>query len=274
MTGDTVNQDLVVEGNERLGRLAVGASCPGGEARLPPRRKGLDDLPCPFAIVIASRVISRSMAAVRRPRGHGFGDRERAVWGPEARVIAPWGNRQLLVTPKNDDAHPLVVGRDLVHLNANQWVGPHPLDLLPRGREAIEAPGSFMVGKVDRDDVGLILMHASQLGQPRSASTRRHSSLLISRITIVHLHRRALAQASPLPGESAPAHRLLPTNGALTRGAAELSSVMAWLLLIARCSASESGRRLKLVCPNFRRSTIASRGRDTEAIKQAACHRA
>jgi hypothetical protein len=56
MTRDTVDPDPVVDRNERLGRVAVSASSPGGQARLPPHWMGLEDLPGLFPLVIAPLV--------------------------------------------------------------------------------------------------------------------------------------------------------------------------------------------------------------------------
>ena len=64
MTRDTVDPDPVVDRKVRLGRVAVGASCPGGGARLPPHGMGLEDLPGPFPLVVAPRVIAQAMTAV------------------------------------------------------------------------------------------------------------------------------------------------------------------------------------------------------------------
>src|ERR1019366_8295723 len=106
---DTVNSDPVVDRNKRVRRVAVGASCPGGQARLPPHWMGLEDLPGPLPFVIATFVIALTMMAISRPSGNRFADVPWTLWTPEARAIAPCSLRQLLVAAKSDDAQPLEI---------------------------------------------------------------------------------------------------------------------------------------------------------------------
>lgn len=67
---------------------------------------------------------------------------------------------QFLVSPENDDAHPLTFIHNLIQFDADQRIRTHPLDFLAWRRKAIEI-GVF-VHKIDGNDVGLILMRTRQ----------------------------------------------------------------------------------------------------------------
>src|SRR4029079_16323988 len=153
MPRDAVDPDSVENGNERRGCIPVGASSPCNASWFRPRRIRLENLPGLFPLVIARIVSARTMLPVRRPRRHGFADLPRTLRRPDARAFARRGLRQFLVAPKSDDADPLIVGNDLIDLDADPWVGPHPLDLLARRRETVETLGLFMKGEIDGDDV-------------------------------------------------------------------------------------------------------------------------
>jgi len=40
--------------------------------------------------------------------------------------------RQFFIAARNQDAGPVLLAHDLVCLQANQWIGPHPFDFLAR----------------------------------------------------------------------------------------------------------------------------------------------
>ena len=54
---------------------------------------------------------------------------------------------------------------DVLDLYANLWVFPHPLDLLTDGRKGVETGSYRIKRKMDRDDVGLVVVGASQPAQ-------------------------------------------------------------------------------------------------------------
>src|ERR1700722_20192546 len=71
--------------------------------------------------------------------------------------------RQLLVTAYNNQAHPLFVAHHSIRLHADLRVGPHPIDFLPHGGEAIQIV--IVVNEGNGHDVGLRALGAPQPAQ-------------------------------------------------------------------------------------------------------------
>ena len=157
MPRDVAESDSEVDRDNWLRGVAVNARCPCGASRFAPHRiNGLEELPGPFPLARGSLVTIRlAITALRSTLGE-----------PGVRRVARCGQWQLFISPHSDDAHPLVSRHDFVYLDADLRVGPHPLDLPARERKGAETPEPLIPCEVDGNDVGLIVMCASQPRQP------------------------------------------------------------------------------------------------------------
>jgi hypothetical protein len=84
--------------------------------------------------------------------------------------------RKLLVLAEDYQRCPLFKTGEFLHLEAHEWIHPHPIDLLSHCRIAIEAS----IGEVDmdRDDVRL-LVHSTR--EASDACARKHRLALAVR---------------------------------------------------------------------------------------------
>jgi hypothetical protein len=68
----------------------------------------------------------------------------------------------LFISPESEDRRPVIPVGDVLDLYANLGVFSHPRDLLADGRKGIETSSYRIKGEMDGDDVGLVVVGASQ----------------------------------------------------------------------------------------------------------------
>lgn len=100
--------------------------------------------------------------SVERNRGGLPPDRMhlKEALGDTSRVLIIGGVWEFLVTPENDDAHPLPVSDEFVHFETDEGILSHPFDLLTECGVAIEE----LSLEIDMygNDVGLVVPGARQ----------------------------------------------------------------------------------------------------------------
>ena len=74
--------------------------------------------------------------------------------------------QQFFVPAKYQDAGPIVLTQDLVSIYADEWIGPHPFDLLSGRRESEQTVG--FVREVDGHNVGLVIARTSQSAEAQT----------------------------------------------------------------------------------------------------------
>jgi hypothetical protein len=116
VTGDVVNVDAIEDG---AGKSGFASRLGGGVSGLPPHS------------AVFEGVLS---GAANFPVFGFFGE--------------------FLETTENDNASPVIVGKDFVGFDADERIGAHPIDFLAEGGEAVETVA--FVSEIDGNDVGLV----------------------------------------------------------------------------------------------------------------------
>jgi hypothetical protein len=162
----SVDEDAIKDWNKRLHWIPEGV---GTSTRLPPLCMLMKHGMC----VIPQIVMLFVPGLPYFPANVGS-----ICWPPQIGLLVFFLSfRQFLVSPKDDDAHPLSVIYNFIQFDTDPWVGSHPLDFLARRRKAIEI--RILVNEIDGNNVGLILVRTRQpaqsvVGERTEAFSFRH----------------------------------------------------------------------------------------------------